>query len=86
MPWLMNLAWSLPSLASDVQDILDAVVDESGRVDPGDAEAAGRLLSDELGDVLRVRVGGVDIIGPDAQADLFAFLARVSARAHNTRR
>ena len=86
MPWLMNLAWSLPSVASDVQDILDAVVDESGRVAPGDAEAAGRLLSDERGDVLRVRVGGVDIIGPDAQADLFAVLARVSARAHNTRR
>jgi len=86
MPWLWNLAWSLPSLASDVQELIDAVVDDTGRADPGDAEAAGRLLSDELGDVLRVRVGGVDIVGPDAQADLFAFLARVSARAHNASR
>lgn len=86
MPWLWNLAWSIPSLATDVQELLDAVIDEAGRADPGDAEAAGRLLSEQLGDVLRVHVGGVDVVGPDAQADLFGFLSRVAARAHNARR
>ena len=86
MPWLINLAMKLPSLASDVQTLLEAVVDDEGRADPGDAEAAGRLLSDQVGDVLRVRVGGTDVVGPNAQADLFAFLARVAARAHNAQR
>ena len=86
MPWLWNLAWSLPSLASDVQSLLDAVVNDKGRADPAEAEAAGRLLSEEVGDVLRVHVGGADVVGADAQADLFAFLARVAARAHNARR
>jgi len=86
MPWLLNLAFSLPGLADDVATLLEAVVDVDGRANVNDAEAAGRLLSDELGDVLRVKVGGVDVVGADAQADLFAFLARVSARAHNARR
>jgi len=31
--------------------------------------------------VLQVHVHGVDGIGPDAQADLFAFVGRVTVRA-----
>ena len=83
MPWLLNLAFSLPSLADDVNTLLEAVVDADGRANVDEAEAAGRLLSAELGDVLRVKV---DVVGADAQADLFAFLSRVAARAHNARR
>ncbi len=86
MPWLLNLAFSLPSLADDVNTLLEAVVDADGRANVDEAEAAGRLLSAELGDVLRVKVTGVDVVGADAQADLFAFLSRVAARAHNARR
>lgn len=85
MPWYMNLAFTLPSIMGDVLALIDTVVvDEKANVN--EAEEAARMLSADLGDVMRITVNGTDIIGKNAQADLFAFLARCSARAYNARK
>lgn len=53
---------------------------EDGRITPAEAETFARQSSAEAGDLVVVKVRGVDIVGPDAQADLAAFVGRVTAR------
>lgn len=83
MPWYLRLALSLPSVIGDIRDAIEEHAGPDGVVSPAEAETIGRALSESMGDVLRVKVRGTDIVGPNAQADLFAFVARVAANASN---
>tara|TARA_R110000824_G_scaffold1627_7_gene8036 strand:+ start:308 stop:589 length:282 start_codon:yes stop_codon:yes gene_type:complete len=77
---LAQVAKNLIGLGSTIWlELQPALAD--GHVTPAEAEVIARRASDAAGDVLDVRVNGVDIIGPAAQADAAAFLGRVIARA-----
>ena len=54
---------------------------EDGKVTPAEAEAIARQVSAEAGDVLHIELNGIDVVGPAAQADLAAGLARILVRA-----
>lgn len=83
--WAASLLASLPAAVFRViRHVRDAAADGTLTADEG--EAIARALSAESGDMLRVHVRGVDVIGPDAQADLFAFVGRVAVRATNAAR
>lgn len=78
--WAASLLASLPAAVwSVIRHVREAAAD--GELTPAEGEAVARALSAESGDVLRVHVRGVDIVGADAQADLFAFVGRVTVRA-----
>jgi hypothetical protein len=47
---------------------------------PDEAEAAAREWSAGAGDVLQLHIHGVDVVGPDAQADLAGGVARILVR------
>lgn len=79
MFWLVRLVAQVPPTIATVSAAVRKALDAGES--PDRAEALARKLSDEMGDVLQVHVRGVDVVGPDAQADLFAFVARVTVRA-----
>ena len=78
--WAASLLASLPAAVFGVIGHVRAAAAD-GALTADEGESIARALSAESGDVLRVHVRGVDVIGPDAQADLFAFVGRVTVRA-----
>ncbi len=85
MGWVIRFAAAVPHVISIVVDAIDEARKDDGIVSPDEAEAIARDVS-ALDDFVKVKIRGVDIVGPDAQADLFAALARIAARAENARR
>ena len=74
----------MTSALAMVADAIDEARKDDGRISPDEAEAIARKLSAE-GDWIRINVKGTDVAGPEAQALLFAGLARICARANNAR-
>jgi len=74
---VLSLATRLPAFVADLAEVLD----DDG-LSPDEAETLAATWSREAGDVLRVRVGGVDVIGPEAQELLARALGRIIARIH----
>jgi hypothetical protein len=84
MGWILKFVTKLPAAIALLADALEDARRDDGVVSPDEAEALARSLA-VTENWLDVRVRGVDIIGPDATADLFAGIARIIARAENIR-
>lgn len=77
---VLSVATKVPQAALKlVQRIGDKLSD--GDITPDEAEALAREASAELGDLIKVKIKGVDLVDDDAQADLAAFLGRVARNA-----
>ncbi len=85
MGWILKFAAKLPTVIALVADAVDEARSDDGQVSPAEAEEIARDLS-SLDDWLTVVVNGTDIVGANAQADLFAGFARIIARAEAARR
>jgi hypothetical protein len=53
-----------------VADAIEDARKDDGRISPDEAEAIARSLSDQE-DWIQIRVRGVDVVGPDAQAEMW---------------
>lgn len=84
MGWILQFSLRMTSALAMVADAIDEARKDDGRISPDEAEAIARKLSAE-GDWIRINVQGTDVAGPEAQALLFAGLARICARASNAR-
>ena len=78
---LTRMAMSIPRLALAVGD----AISEAGYIATADeAEDVARRVSEEVGDMIVVRVkrGGerIDVVDQDGQADLAALIARIAWR------
>lgn len=75
---IARLSAKVPAFVFEVaRKVIDDVTDD-GHLDPDTAEATARAASAEAGDLLKLKVKGVDVVDEDAQADLAAFVARVT--------
>ena len=83
---LTRLAMSIPRLAMAIGDALE---DAGYIATADDAEDVARRVSEEVGDMIVVRVkrGGerVDVVDADGQADLAALIARIAWRLQHGR-
>ena len=84
MGWILVFSARMTKALGLVADAIEEARKDDGKISPDEAEAMARKLSDQE-DWIQIRVRGVDVVGPDAQADLFAGLARICARANNAR-
>ena len=84
MGWVLGFSARMTKALGLVADAIEDARKDDGKISPDEAEAIARKLSDQ-DDWIQIRVRGVDVVGPDAQADLFAGLARICARANNAR-
>ncbi len=81
---LTRMAMSIPRLALAVGD----AISEAGYIATADeAENVARRVSEEVGDMIVVRVKRegerIDVVDQDAQADLAALIARIAWRLHH---
>lgn len=75
---LLKVAGSLPAVVGHVvTEVMSAF--EDGDVTPDEAEAIARRAVAAKRDIIHVEVKGVDIVDAAAEADLAAFLGRVTA-------
>lgn len=81
---LLALVAAVPRLAAAVSvAVADAM--EDGRVTADEGEQIGRRVSDLSGDLLDIRIRGVDVVDADAQADILGGIGRIAARILSAR-
>ncbi len=84
MAWILTFSARMTKALAMVSDAIEQARSDDGRISPDEAEIIARELSAQ-DDWIQIRVRGVDVAGPEAQALLFAGLARICARANNAR-
>jgi hypothetical protein len=77
---LLKVAAQLPGVILEVTRTLQRSLGD-GKITADEAEAAARDASRAAGDLLDVKVKGVDVVDAEAQELLFGFVGRIAANA-----